>query len=358
MHVLQIMLCGASDTDRIRGQFVKVVSDYGAEPWHYLSGRVLHLNAAGATWQSNSRSTVRNADLCVFVIVEKYGSITWETELHAALLAGKPFLVFCLDDTYKAYLAIRKSVSNLSALTDPGEQRLVETIRELETDRQFTVIPFSYDLFGEELRRQLATLFGLSLNHLEEKNRRAAAAGMFDDSLRLTPSDLALAAAIAVDELEEKSLRKQAVRVLAARRAADQDTALALLCSAEQGVQRLALQLLPDLYTQRPAELDFLDQCVMIANQSDDVGLARRLIPSLLDLDLGGAVQAMAGLDLSEVGARRRLAAMLEHHEAAIRSLDLTAGVRTLLARCLGDTNESDWKTRCRAFSDRLGAAP
>ncbi|MBM7085335.1 hypothetical protein ACWCHM_10170 [Micromonospora sp. SCSIO 07396] len=350
------MLCGASDTDRIKGQFVRIVSDYGAEPWHYQSGRVLHLNMAGASWAGNSRSTVQNADLCVFVIVEKYGSITWETELRTALLAGKPFLVFCLEDTYKAYLTLRKSVADLSTLTNPNEKRLVEIIRELEGDRQFTVIPFSYDLFGEELRRQLATLFGLSLNRLEERNLRSLAARMFGDPARLTSADLAVAATIAIDEVEEKGLRKQAVRALAERRAADEETVLSLLGSTEQGVQRLTLQLLPDLYTPRPAEPDFLEQCVRVANSSDDVGLARRLIPSLLSLDLAGAVQALAELDLSEVGSRRRLATALEQHEADIRRLRLTAEVRALLIRCLGGTDESDWKARCKAFSDRLGS--
>jgi hypothetical protein len=98
--MLEIMLCGASDTDRVRNEFVQVIEGFGASPLHYLSGDILHINSATATWDRNSTTTVRSADLCVFVIVERYGEITWTRELREALDIGKPFVVLCLADTY------------------------------------------------------------------------------------------------------------------------------------------------------------------------------------------------------------------------------------------------------------------
>ncbi|GAB3810414.1 hypothetical protein GCM10027605_48500 [Micromonospora zhanjiangensis] len=348
------MLCGASDTANVRENFVKVVTDFGGQPWHYLAGHVLHLNSAGASWRDNSISTVQQADLCVFVIVENYGEITWKTELHEALVSGKPFVVLCLDRTYQTYLTLIKDVDDLSAVTDKGKQNLVRVLQELETERQLTIVPFSYGLFEAALRRQLATLFAQSLRLLGDRHRRTAVARMFTDPARLTLSDLDLTRQTAIDELEDKTVRKQAVRALAARAAADEETILTLLSSAEQGVQRLAVQLLPTLYVRRPAEPDFFEHCVALANHSDDVGLARRLIPSLLDIDLGVAVDAISELDLVEVGARRRLADLLERHEAAILAAGLQDAVRALLARCLDASKESDWKTRCRDFAGRL----
>jgi hypothetical protein len=356
--MLQIMLCGASDTANVREDFVKVVTEFGGQPWHYLSGHIVHLNSVGASWRDNSVSTVQHADLCVFVIVENYGEITWKTELHEAMISGKPFLVLCLDRTYQTYLALIKNVGDLSAVTDTGKQNLVKVIQELETDRQLTIVPFSYGLFDTELRRQLATLFALSLQRLEERNRRGAVSRIFKDPSRLTLSDLELTTRMAVDELEDKIVRKQAIRALAARTAADEETTLTLLSSAEQGVQRLAVQLLAHLYSRRPAEPEFFEHCVSIVNQSDDVGLARRLIPSLLDIDLSAAIDALSELDLTEVGARRRLANILEDHENAILAAGLENPVRSLLARCLDATSESDWKTRCRAFEGRLAQGP
>lgn len=94
-------VCGAEDTDQVRGQFVEVVEDCGATPLHYLSGDVQYINSRASRWTENSRATVEGADVCVFVIVERFGSITWGTELRAALNAGVPFLVLCLEKTYK-----------------------------------------------------------------------------------------------------------------------------------------------------------------------------------------------------------------------------------------------------------------
>ena len=73
-----------------------------------------------------------------------------------------------------------------------------------------------------------------------------------------------------------------------------------------------------------------MDDCVVRANASDDVGIARRFIPVLFEIDLAEAVRTLDGLDLSEIGTRRRLAAALEEHESAIRSIGLTSETAAL----------------------------
>ena len=351
--MLRIMLCGAQDTERFREDFVQVAAGFEAEGWHYLSGDILHVNHSLASWETNSRETIRNSHVCLFLIVESYGEITWQTELREALASGKPTLVFCLDETYRAYRVLTRKAS---AIRDPGDQRLVEIIREVESERRLTIVPFSYGSFRDRLKSQLSRLIELALGMLEERNRRAAVAQILSEPGRLSRSELAVSTDIAVDEFENKIWRKQAIRALAQHGAADEDTVLTLLSSTEQGVQRLAIELLPDLYVPRPADPEFVAHCVAVANRSTDVGVTRRLIPALLAIDLAVAVRAMSTLELVESGTRRRLAEALESHEQDLHDPLVVDEVCALLARCLTAESEADWKARCRLLHERLSS--
>ena len=84
-----------------------------------------------SSWLRKSQMTVRAADLCVFVIVEKYGEITWNAEL------------------------------------------------------QLTTVSFTHATFSNILRRQLATQFHLTLQGQQERNRRAATARLVVEGARL-----------------------------------------------------------------------------------------------------------------------------------------------------------------------------
>lgn len=352
-----VMLCGASDTDDVRGQFAEAVTAYGGEPLHFLSGGILYQNSADASWQQNSRKTVHAADLCVFVIIEKYGEITFGTELRSALASGKPFIVLCHERTYQDYQTLRKHLTDVGAIREEGSRKLVAVIREMEYDWRLTITTFSYGTFTSVLRREIANLFHQILQTQQEKNRRVAVARLLGDRVRLSAEDLTVVVGIATDELEEKTLRKRAIMALADRGGVDEDTVLAFLSSAEQGVQRLAVQLLDKLYQVRPPEPEFLAQCAQVANESDDTGIVRRLIPSILRIDLAAAVEALENIDLSEVGTRRRIANLLEEYEMDIIAADLSTSVVELLARCLEDPQETGWKSRCRRLRERLSAA-
>ncbi|MBM0255993.1 hypothetical protein [Micromonospora sp. 4G55] len=349
--MLRIMLCGAHDTERYREDFIHVANGFDAEVWHYLSGDILHVNHAQASWETNSRDTVRHAHVCVFVIVEAYGEITWRTELREALAIGKPILVLCLDRTYQVYKTLTREAAGIR---DRDKQKLVDILSEVESERRLTIIPFSYGGFKDRFKSQLSRLTELALHQMEERNKRAAVARLFDEPTRLSRSELLVGAEIAVDEFENKIARKQAIRALAAHRAADEEIIIALMSSMEQGVQRLAIELLPKLYVPRPADPEFFAHCISVANRTADVGVARRLIPALVGIDLPAAVRAMATLDLVESGARRRLAETLETYEQHITDPEVVDGVCSLLTRCLTGESELDWKTRCREFYERL----
>lgn len=352
-----VMLCGASDTDNVRGQFAEVVTAYGGEPLHFLSGGILYQNSADASWQQNSRMTIHAADLCIFVIIEKYGEITFGAELRAALASGKPFIVLCYDRTYQDYQTLRRHLTDVGAIREEGSRKLVTVIREMEYDWRLTVTTFDYGTFTSVLRREIANLLHQILQTQQEKNRRVAVARLLGDHMRLSAENLTVVVDIATDELEEKNLRKRAIMALADREGVDEEAVLTLLSSAEQGVQRLTVQLLDRLYQVRPPEPDFLGQCVHVANESDDTGIVRRLIPSLFRIDLVAAVEALEAIDLSEVGTRRRIAGVLEEYEMNIVAADLSTSVVELLARCLGDPQETSWMSRCRRLRERLSTA-
>lgn len=352
--MLQIMLCGASDTEQVRLEFSNVVAEFGGEPWHYLAGHVLHTNATDASWVRNARATVKAADLCVFVVLERPGEITWNDELLEALSAGKPFLIFCARPTYTKYLSLVRSVSDMSAITNDDERALITTLWEIESQRGLTVIPFDYGYFGHELRRQLGTLFQSTLGMLQARNVRSGTAQILTSPGQLTASDLAVITEIALDETEDKNVRKRCIRALAERRAADPDAVDALLRSWEQGVQRLSIELLPDLYLPRPPDEDFLSECITLANGLDEVGVRRRMIGAVVAIDLGKGLEALEQLDLDDVGTRRRLAVVLEENESEIRNAGHRAVALRLADRCIGNPTRSGWETRLRELRRRL----
>lgn len=112
--MLSVMLCGESDTSLISQSFKDEILAFGGDPWHYQSGRIKYSNSAHSDWAINYQASVRSADLCVFVLIQNIGEITWTSELNESLVSGKPFLVFCLRETFNKYLLLNRSVNDLS----------------------------------------------------------------------------------------------------------------------------------------------------------------------------------------------------------------------------------------------------
>lgn len=355
--MLEVMLCGAADTGEVRPDFVKVVTDFGGAPLHYLSGDVLYANAATGSWIKNSMATVRSADLCIFAIVRSLGSITWQTEFREVLTSGKPFLVLALDETYNRYVALARAATEApdTRWTD-ADRSLVTTLTELERDFQVTIVTYPADGFRETLRRHLSTLFSLAMTQLELHNRRQFIRQLFTSPQTLSTQHLEWATELALDEAEDKTARKEAVLAIALHQDASEDTVLALLASPEQGVQRLAFQLLGKLYRRRPPDPAFVAEVVEIANQADDVGLGRRLVPTLIDLDLAEGLRGLEALDMTDIGLRRRTADVLEANEAQIIARGLLGAALRVAQRCVVGNDVRDWKARLRALIERLEA--
>ena len=212
---------------------------------------------------------------------------------------------------------------------------------ELESERQLTVATFDFNTFKDVYRREAAKLFEEALQLLSERSKRQTLIALLGDPARLTRRDLEAVEELAIDEFEDKHPRKLAIAALTARGGASPDAVLALLASKEQGVQRAAIAGLSHLYVERPADPGFLDDCISLANDSDDTGVTRRLIPAMFQLGVAEAVRALDALDL-------------EANEEAIRHENLTLEAINLLNRCLVKTEDAGWLARCRSFIHRL----
>lgn len=352
--MLDMLLCGAADTGEIRDDFVQVVAEFGGSPLHYLSGDILYVNTATSTWEENSRASVQSSDLCVFVVVRALGSITWTTEFREVVTSGKPFVMLCLDSTYNRYLDLSREVRDRPSGPPDGEDQLLfQTLAGVEREHQVTIVPFPERGFAEVLRRQLANTFTVSLQLLETQNRRRFLRALYNAPETLAAHHLEWANDLALDELEDKGARKQAIIALALRGAASEETTLALLASPEQGVQRLAFARLAQLYPERPPRPDFLERVVDIANTSDDVGIARRLLPMLFAMDLTTALEVLPALLLTDIGLRRRLTDQLEAYEDAIGEQGLTSAALRLARTARLGTGDQDWKERLEQFIER-----
>lgn len=347
---LEVMLCGAADTGDFYDPFRKVISSVGGDAWYYQAGKILYKNSLTSTYAKNSQQTVQRVDACVFVVNEKYGEVTWSIELEEALDSGKPFTVLCRDTTYQTYDSIRRR--ELSDSVRTNEQQLIQALDRF-TSRNLTLHTFALTKFESELRLALSQLFehGLTSLHKEILRHNAIALAGSQD---LTTPQLDRLLQVALDETEDKFIRKRALSALSNNGGLDAATLLDLLDSTDQGVQRTVMRDLKSLYQERPVDPEFLAACVEVANRSDDVGLARRLIPALFSLDLTTSLHAMRTLDLGEIGARRRLATALEDNEDKIRAAGIQHLATEIGQRCVNKTSDIGWIARCRALLNRF----
>lgn len=76
-----------------------------------------------------------------------------------------------------------------------------------------------------------------------------------------------------------------------------------------------------------------------IANESDEVGVARRLIPTILNIDLCLGLKTLTKLDFSDLGARRRLVFALEKHKDETIHHGLQQAAINLIDCCTENTD-------------------
>jgi len=304
-----IMLCGAGDTAEVLPSFIETVDPMGFEPWSFLDGTIRYRNSKSTGWKDNSRGSVREADIVVFVILEKYGKIAWTEEFPTVIEAGVPFLIFCLDETLAAYR--NRHIAGTSQ-TKPDQSDLFATLETLEHNHQLTIVPFGRRFFSVMFRQHLAMLLEQAATALRQENIRALERSLILGEGDLTPVQIESVRRIVRDEMEDKNLRKRGMDALWRHSAFTSAEITELAGSAEQGVARKMIAMLAnlgDFLTE-----DSLKEIVVTVNDSDDVGMRRRLVTALGGLPPRWILNAVAELQISEIGTARRVLHMIEHH--------------------------------------------
>ncbi|MCD5316914.1 hypothetical protein [Kineosporia babensis] len=341
--------------DAVRPSFLKQVQNFGAEPAFYQDGTLTYENSRTSRWTNNSTATVRDVDICVFVVLEKYGEITWNTELDQALESGHPFIIMVLESSLAKYTAFVHGLTDLSALKSPDDRKLVEMLQMIRSDYELTVVPFSHDSFGLVLGMQLSKLFQRSVRLLRRCDRRTALLRSLDSSGQLNRRQIDQLIEIATNDYEvDKLQRKMALRRLAAADVRDRDLLLDVCTSKEQGVQRLGFDLLDKLIPLPPDE-DLVRRLADISAQSDDVGVPRRFLSSIADLEPQLLDVALSAAGPRDEGSRRRAFEGLENNEQVMREAWGHNRLREFLDLCEGKTpDQRRWIDRLRAMREEL----
>ena len=350
---MKIMLCGASDTSSIYQAFDEVVRDFAATPMTFLNSSHSYTNSLASSFEGNSRQSVIDADICVFVIKKNYGKITWNVEYNQALNEGKPFLILCEQETYNDYLTLKRM--NLPFPEDNEE--LFTTIDRIENVRELTISKFIETDFENRLREQLGKIIDDAIKVLTEKRRRENLWQLMGNHrFALSLEDIHFIVEIAVDEYEDKKRRKDAIKRLSKEHCLDKETMLALISSEEQGVSRIAVENMNLLLSERENENkeEFLADCVKIINDSDDIGLKRRFINKVLGYDLREGLCALRNFDLSEIGSKRRLSIELIKHKEEIIAESLQETAIVFAEECCKKGSDGGWKEDCQILINEL----
>jgi hypothetical protein len=294
--------------------------------------------------------------VCIFVILEQYGDITWNSELEEALKLGKPFLVLALESAWLRYSTLIHRLSDPSAIGSEDDRRMVDLLRRISSDYQLTVTPFSYTTFKEKVRAELSQLFSYGIELIQQRNQRASLIEIMVGNAPLGLQQQQDAVALATDEYEANKIeRKTALRRLAAEGVRDADLVLRVCASREEGVQRLAFDLLPELFP-LPVDEELLREVVQIAAGSDDVGVLRRLVSGLARIHPLSLDVVLGATGTTEEGVRRRA------YEAVEERWDKTLAawgvdrMKEFLRLCDGTAPQRvKWTDRLRERLEGLG---
>ncbi len=290
------MLCGASDMQYISGQFIDLVKKFGFSPLCFINGSIHYSNYN--SWEKNSILTVSNADILVYVILEKHGEITWNTEFSHAKNLGKPFIIFCLDKTYSFYINLSND-KNITIEADSSVAKIIKLLTQLDNEQR-TIIPFQYQTFNELLHREIVNLLRESIKSLEKENQK-------NELIRLVKSksnkdlknyltnegDINLLKSILFDIFENKELRKRILDFFTLNYKLTDNEVIDLITDHEQGIRRKTLTLIKELTNYYSDYNLIFSSVIEVCKNYDDIGLINRAIPSLLETNLKLGIKSL-----------------------------------------------------------------
>lgn len=344
---MNVMMCSSAKARNYYVQFERVVRTFGGNPQHYTLGNIYQRPGGDPNPRKMSELAVREADICVFVITDSVGSITWDTELPAAKDMGVPFVVLAHQDAMRVFATYEGvSVQDIPVLE---QQQVVRVVRDVIDNYGIEPRVFDNGTFEKELRDTLLGLYSIALAEYRERHLRLRALLDDADTAKRSPD---LLRRIALDAFEDTRYRKAATRRLCEVGLSQEDI-LALLADDLQGVSRLAAELLGSLMKEE-ATVEFFVRCVQVGNDPEDQGIIRRLIRSMYAMDPVKALQASRHIEFSEIGTRRRVGTMLLEHKDLIIASGHSDDLLEIISICSESTKDEGWLKRCRALRDEL----
>lgn len=310
MKKLNILLCGASDIYHIKDFFDQVVGDFGCEPAHFFNSTTVHSNHAD--WKQNSMKSVQLADIIIYVIMDKYGGITWETEYVAALMNGKPYSIFCIE-----HVANSAHSGTGKIIQEDATDDLAKNIRIMDmlTTTQKSPISFTTGQFPNLLRRELSNYLFDGVKLLQQQNSTSNVMkfieeGDWDKLHEVTPIELEknyLKDAL-MDRKKGRNLRKGILEFYKIHKLLSDDELILLMNDSEQGVYRKVMEDLPKLISEA-SNLDKLFKgAIEVSQTNTDIGVVRRAIISILDIDALRAITHLMKLfPTHDIGVPKRI---------------------------------------------------
>ncbi len=322
------MLCGAGDVKELHPMFVETAKEMGFTPLNFTDGSIFYHNYGVNQWERNSKLTVRSSDILVFVINEKYGEITWNTELDEAIGNGKNFIVLCRDETYAKYRYHKDE--RLEYPTDPNKRNLFVLLDKIETVNQLSVIPFNIFDFKAKVKEHMIKLFRFALTLTEKENQKNSFLPVLMSSKynNLLPNQInelneKICRGIVFDFFENKETRKRALEYFKYSKSLSDDEISELCADMEQGLKRKTISILTDLLGSKN-NLDELFENIItnMANDDDDVGVIRRAIKSLTTISLERTIKHFhLFFPASDVGTPKRIISNLKEKENELDKL-------------------------------------
>ncbi len=340
---MQIMMCGSKDVESFLEPFQEQVYLIESQPISYLDGNLAYSNFQN--WKENSIDTLKASDVAVFVVNQQYGKITWEEEFKVANQEGTNYIILCQQDTYNNYLNFNWAAE---AIQNSTENTLNVYKALLEVDRlQKTIIPFTVNTFAPTLRKQLNILLTKAAKALKSENRKSIILQIVRSRDQHSVRELAkkennvFLKELLRDIFQAKEVRKRILEcftLIEELYLVDAEI-IDLLNDSEQGVRRKTIQLLPQLIRKGISNLDFLFENIMkLSDDADDVGIDRRAIVSMLEIDMILATRHLLSLKMDDIGTPRRIVQWFEAHEDAIKAAKgndaFVANYKTLLELC------------------------
>lgn len=350
------MLCGAGDLTELLPPFREVANEMGFNPLNFTDGTIFYHNYGVNQWERNSKLTVKSSDVLVFVINEKFGEITWNTELDEAISNGKNFIVLCRDETYAKYRYHKDE--RLEYPADTNKRSLYALLNKIETVNQLSVIPFNIFDFKRRVKEHIMKLVKFALSLTEKENQKNSFLPILLSSKynNLLPKHInelneKICREIVFDFFENKETRKRALEYFKYSKSLSDDEISELCADMEQGLKRKTISILIDLLGSKNNLDELFEKIITNMANDDDVGVIRRAIKSLATISLERAIKHFhLFFPASDIGTPKRIISNFKEKESELDKLflekpELIPEFVHLVDNCINyGADKSDWK--------------